>query len=188
MNGPDPKPQRLFLALWPDGIQRKRLVDIQKTVLGVSGRAVVPANLHVTVAFLGNVTAVRQQEVERIAAEWIVPKVDLAFARIAFWPKARLICLEAPEPSAAFLDAVAQLHACLREVSFVIESRPFRAHVTLIRHAAQQPAPAELPVLPSPLLWPVRTLSLVASTSAPGGSVYTVLSTWPSAQTHVGSR
>ena len=42
---------RLFFALWPDEATRAKLAVLQE---GISGRKVSAANLHLTLAFLGN--------------------------------------------------------------------------------------------------------------------------------------
>lgn len=175
MEGEGPQ-RRLFLALWPDEEQRRQLVGMQERVTDQGGRPVGASNLHVTIAFLGNVAASREEELQRIAADWSRLQADLAFTRFAHWPKARLICLEAPEPPRVFLDAVSRLHEELRAAGFAVEDRPFRAHVTLIRNVARLDKPVGLPAIHHPFIWPVGSLSLVASTPAPGGSIYSVLS------------
>jgi 2'-5' RNA ligase len=46
----------------------------------------------------------------------------------------------------------------LYKESFILERRPFAAHVTLVRKSPAQPLPAFLPIE-----WPVHELALVSS-------------------------
>ncbi|MGH8734638.1 MAG: hypothetical protein ACREVB_13210, partial [Burkholderiales bacterium] len=82
-------------------------------------------------------------------------------------------------PLAETPAALKALHASLslelyRE-EFILERRPFAAHVTLIRkaHAAKS-----LPALPA-LDWPVREFVLMRSTLSSAGSAYEVLGRFP---------
>jgi 2'-5' RNA ligase len=70
-----------------------------------------------------------------------------------------------PQPLALL---VSQLHAALKDDGFVLEERPFAAHVTLLRKAG---APRPLPPLPA-LDWPVSEFVLVRSSK---GAAYEVV-------------
>jgi RNA 2',3'-cyclic 3'-phosphodiesterase len=172
-------PLRLFFALWPDEALRQALAGWLKPLIPADiGRPVPAQNLHVTLAFLGNVEPERVAVLESLAGTLEWPAVDVVFDRTAYWPKARLLCLEAATPPDALLAAVARLHESLREAGFEIERRPFRAHITLVRNLPGPPEPGEgLQGVPE-FVWPVRGVALVASTSAPGGSQYRVLRQW----------
>ncbi len=172
-------PLRLFFALWPDEALRRALADrVQPLLPADLGRPVPPQNLHVTLAFLGNVAPDRIPLLEGLAEKLAWPAVDVVFDRLGVWPKARLLCLEAATPPEALIAAVAQLHDSLREAGFEIERRPFRMHITLVRNMPGNPIAGEgLRVTPE-IVWPVRGMALVASTSAPGGSQYSVLRQW----------
>jgi len=74
------------------------------------------------------------------------------------------------------LQALAgKLAVQLEERKFPVETRPFAAHVTLIRKAS---GPGELPALPE-VDWPVREFVLVRSRLSAGGSRYEVLERFP---------
>jgi RNA 2',3'-cyclic 3'-phosphodiesterase len=167
--------QRLFFALWPDDPQRQALLDVIRSLrLEPTGRAVPADNLHVTLAFLGNVPANQLPALRTLGSAGQCPEGGLVFDRLAWWPKARLLCLEAsllPPTLAAAIDA---FHEDLRRAGFKIERRPFRAHITVARNAA---APAfDPPVLSiPPFIWPLQGVALVASTPTPEGSVYQVV-------------
>ncbi|MEQ1581735.1 MAG: RNA 2',3'-cyclic phosphodiesterase [Steroidobacteraceae bacterium] len=170
-----PSTQRLFFALWPDDARRQALLDaIRSLRLDPTGRAVPDGNLHVTLAFLGNVPADKLPTLRTLGAAMVWPRGDLVFDRLAWWPKARLLCLEASLLPPSFAAAVAAFHEELRRAGFKVEQRPFRAHVTVARNAA---APAhDSPGRPiPPFNWPLQGVALVASTPTPEGSVYQVV-------------
>jgi 2'-5' RNA ligase len=166
-----PPALRLFFALWPEDSQRaalRSLVDSLQPPL--SGRPVPWANLHVTLAFLGNVDPGRIGALRSLAAGQAWPTLDLVFDRLATWPKARLWCLEATNLPPVFAAAVDAFHDSLRAAGFPFERRPFRAHITLARNLPLPLAATSRPV--PPFHWPVRRVELVESTPTGGGAVY----------------
>jgi 2'-5' RNA ligase len=179
VKGP-PAALRLFFALWPDDSQRERLLRerllsaIRDVRPAAGGRAVPTGNLHVTLAFLGNVAPERVPDLRAVAAARVWPDTCLVFDRLAWWPKARLLCLEAQPLPPAFAEAVRAFHEDLRLKGFSIERRPFRAHITVARNVASAPVDPHGQQIP-PISWPVQEVVLVASTPTPDGSVYRVL-------------
>lgn len=167
--------RRLFFALWPDDTQRSRLWSVIKALCPAPvGRPVPAVNLHVTLAFLGNVSEGQVPALREIAAAQAWPAADLVFDRLAWWPRARLLCLEASALPAAFAAAVESFHEALRQAGFAVERRPFRAHITVARNVPAPPAASTGdPVLP--FVWPLRGAALVASRPTPEGSVYEVI-------------
>ena len=167
--------RRLFFALWPDDIQRDALRSIVEALGPVSaGRPVPTGNLHVTLAFLGAVAEDRIPSLRNIAAACSCPAADLVFDRIAWWPRARLRCLEASTLPGAFVSFAQAFHEDLRRAGFKIERRPFRAHITVARNVPSAPSDPSTLLAPG-FVWPVRGMALVASTPTPDGSAYEVL-------------
>lgn len=78
---------------------------------------------------------------------------------------------ETPAPLQALFD---RLSMELYREEFMLERRPFAAHVTLIRKARA----AALPPLPA-LDWPVNEFLLVRSSLSPKGSTYEPLDRFP---------
>jgi len=77
-----------------------------------------------------------------------------------------------PAPLAALVN---QLHGSLREHGFVLEDRPFAAHITVLRKAKP---PQSLPALPR-VEWPVNEMLLVRSRTSPKGSTYEPVERFP---------
>lgn len=171
------KSVRLFFALWPDETLRSRLAGVigglRKTM---SGKWVKPENLHLTLAFLGDVNAERVPEVLRIGAETAGTGFTLTLDRAEFWPRNGIICLGASETPPALKELAGNLVGRLGEVGFALEKRAFRAHLTLARKGRSDRARIDLP---EPLSWKVDGFCLVESRLRQEGSVYIRRETWP---------
>jgi 2'-5' RNA ligase len=172
----EPTTQRLFFALWPDEAVRDQLRAAQAAMPRRGGRPVHVDDVHVTLAFLGQVEAERRACMEEAAAGVRGAPFDLVIDRQGYWPRPRVAwCApaELPEP---LRDLVQCLGRVLRPCGFEPERRPYSPHVTLFRDSRAVPeGPLELPVR-----WPCRDFVLVASVpSAAPGPRYQVLARWP---------
>lgn len=125
---------RAFVALMPDAASRDALHALPVTR---GARRTQPAQLHVTLAFIGAIERARcdalAARLPALAAGHALPLQPVE--RIAWWPslpRARLIVAElAPDPACAALNA--GLSALLHELGVPADRRPFRPHVTLAR-------------------------------------------------------
>ncbi len=168
--------RRLFLALWPDGALRERIV---RTILPAlphhAGRPVPGENLHVTLVFLGNVPERELGCVEDAAAGARAEPFELVLDRLAWWRQSQVLWLGARETPPALDALVGALRERLAGCGLALESRPFRAHMTLMRKVHRRPS---LPRC-EPLRWRPDTHALIESTPVPGGVRYTRLAAWP---------
>jgi RNA 2',3'-cyclic 3'-phosphodiesterase len=168
---------RVFFALWPDEAIRSLIVERTASHLReAGGRRVPPANLHLTIAFLGSVSESCLTCLERTAAALRASAFDLRMERVEHWRHARLLCLEMAQPPAALLDLVAALGQVQRACGLAPEARPFRAHLTLAR--AARAARGLAPDI-EPIVWPVHALCLMESVTAAEGARYERLQSWP---------
>ncbi len=173
------KRKRLFFAIWPDAGVRKSLVRIASHSLKGRGRAVPAENLHLTLAFLGAVTAERQRCMEIAADELAADACKLVFTHLGYWPRPRVIwsgCEATPE---ALLALVGGLRAGMLRCGLEPETRPYRAHMTLARKASVAPTFGASHDL---VEWRVRDFHLVESKTLSSGARYDVLRTWPLAE------
>lgn len=100
------------------------------------GRPVLPADLHLTLAFLGEVEQGRIADlVGRITGQVPVPRIRLQLGLLDYWPGAQLACLIPAQDR--HLPALADLARQLRRVSAITagagDAKPFRPHVTVRR-------------------------------------------------------
>lgn len=131
-------------------------------------RPVAPAQLHLTLHFLGNVPRAR---IPLLCSALRVPfqRHELRFSRCELWPGGVLVAAPDAVPP-ALSDLRAALGEALRGMGLPVEARAFRPHITLARRFTG-PVP---PALTKPLAWPVRRFALVESGAASGGG-YAVL-------------
>jgi 2'-5' RNA ligase len=173
--------RRLFFALWPDEAQRGELEHAAaKTVRRCGGRPVPPANLHVTLAFLGSVATVHIPELQRIGHEHGAPfamhvPISLTFARLVHWKEAQILCaLTAGESPGARALAVA-LQEATATIGLSPDRKPFQVHVTLARKVLRAGTLQPL----RPVVWRFDSYALVDSRTEPSGPIYSVVDSFP---------
>jgi RNA 2',3'-cyclic 3'-phosphodiesterase len=156
---PPPAPPRLFLALWPDDATRDALAAHQAAWRWPAGsRTVAPAQLHLTLHFIGPVDASRLPPLRAALDGIAAGRIPWSFGRLAVWPRGAAVI----EPLAVPVAAQA-LHAALADVlraqGLIPEARRWRPHLTLARHARAAAPPA----MASPLAWTAAGFELVQS-------------------------
>ncbi len=167
--------RRLFFAIWPDAGLTAALAKISEGLPAHGGRAHHPADLHITLVFLGEIRPEQLPCVEQVADAIQGVPFTLKLDRVGYWPRPRIPWVgpaETPEPLQALVQ---DLQCGLQECGFKPERRPYKAHVTLARKA--RPIPAAR--LEEPLAWQVREFVLAASHSGPKPPRYEVLKRWP---------
>lgn len=150
---------RLFLALWPDDPVRQQLQDhLQQWAWPAAVACYLPADWHVTLHFIGSVSAERLPEIMAAAAQEWEP-FELVLNRPELWPHGlAVLCAEAvPESLRALHERLGQ---ALRQLDLALEPRAYRPHLTLARRAAAARPPHSV----QPVIWPVRSFVLAAST------------------------
>jgi 2'-5' RNA ligase len=166
------KGRRLFFALWPDDATRSRLSFVtRRAVQACGGRPIAKSNLHLTVAFLGDLTEAGL-EVARGVPPIEVGAFDLTLDALGVWPESRILWLAPLAPPAALGELEAKLWDALAERGFTPEERIYRPHVTLARRAR----PVEETV--EPVQWHVSELVLIESLPYGDKAHYEVLGRW----------
>lgn len=170
-----PSGQRLFFALWPDATVRRALAAAASDCHDDQGRLVAPHNLHLTLAFIGNVTPDQRACMEAAAATLRGQAFTVTLDCVGFWPKPRVLWAGANGIPTALGALVADLNRALTNCGYQPETRPFRAHVTLARKVSRPPRQSPI----APIHWAVADFCLVESVSGEQGSDYRVLARWP---------
>lgn len=184
---PRRKTRRVFFALWPDEQTRQALaLSTREAAESCGGRVVPASNFHVTLVFVGSVTASHLDELavlgQRVVASTPLPAAvpTLNFDRVESWRKAGVLCATCSsdrEDGVRFAGEWAgRLRSGLAESGYSLDPQGvFRPHVTLARKIARNGARAVQPVT-----WSYRDFVLIDSTTGPQGSVYSVLNTFSS--------
>lgn len=167
--------QRLFFALWPDAAVCAALDAAAREYGRDTGRLMPPQNLHLTLAFLGELTAEQRACMEAVAGTVTGQPFVVILNRLGFWPRPRVLWAGAEDIPAALEDLVAGLNRALASCGYQPETRPFQAHVTLARKASRPPRQIAI----APIRWTVRDFCLAQSVPGERGSEYRVLRRWP---------
>jgi 2'-5' RNA ligase len=167
--------RRLFFALWPDEDTRAAIAVLARERIRMQARRVAADNLHITLAFPGNVTAGVQACLEEAAGRLTGAPFELAIDRLGYWPGPRIIWAAPAQTPRELWSLAAALRAVLAGCGLEPENRPYQTHITLARKASQT-----LPVTRiAPIPWSIRQFSLVESVSEPAGVRYRLLCNWP---------
>ena len=167
--------RRLFFALWPDDELRRALAkETRGWVRACGGRPMRLENIHLTLAFLGNVSEEIARCVREAAAGVAGDPFDLPFERYGFFPRPRVFWTgprQTPEP---LKRLVTDLYTALEPCGVAPERRPYKAHLTLARKARAPKGEWTM----EPLAWRVNEFVLVESLPSPEGVRYEPIGRW----------
>ncbi len=138
------------------------------------GEPVPTQNLHLTIAFVGEVPWERVAELRRIGAGLRVPRCELQFDALEYWPKPEVVVVAAREIPESLANVWQELHARLAASQFALTPKRLRPHVTLARKVSQ--APVLQPI--TPVAWQADQCCLVRSQGGSTHAIYTVVDTW----------
>ncbi|PWC09875.1 RNA 2',3'-cyclic phosphodiesterase [Brenneria roseae subsp. americana] len=169
--------RRLFFALsLPEKIQQDIIRWRAEHFLAEAGRPVAAANLHLTLAFLGEVSEQKEQVLRTLAGRISQPAFTVNLNDAGQWPRPGVVwigCRQAPRgllQLAELLRSQAARNGCYQT------SQPFHPHITLLRGATR---PVALP--PADFNWSINMdhFSLYQSLFENGRTRYQTLASWP---------
>jgi RNA 2',3'-cyclic 3'-phosphodiesterase len=166
---------RHFFALWPEESVREGLMAAARRT-DRRGSVQHPADLHMTLVFLGLISDGQLRGIEAVADAIRGKAFTLQIDGLGYWSRPRILWAgprQTPEPlSQLVFDLQNGLKAC----GFEPEKRPYQPHVTLYRKAMH----AQAMVIEPAIEWPVSEFVLATSGGgAPGEPRYRVLQRWP---------
>lgn len=162
---------RIFSAVQPASALTNALADLQVRLrmAGITGRYLDPANLHLTLAFIG---------------EWpedvtsVLPPVKEPFpiklSHIGLFPRAKVLWAGV-EPSEALTDLAAQVRRNLRNAGIPFDPQDFNPHITLVRKPVLPDAGLLSEIRPLPAVMTVSEICLYQSERKADSMVYTVI-------------
>jgi RNA 2',3'-cyclic 3'-phosphodiesterase len=164
---------RLFFALRPAEPAARALARAAADLAPrIGGRAVPMANIHLTLAFLGDVDPARIDAARAAGDETRGAAFDLTLERLGVFRKAGVAWAGSSTVDPALAALQASLAASLQGRGFVLEERPFNPHVTLVRKA-RQPLPQDRF---EAVAWRVAQFALLRSEL--GAGRYQTLESW----------
>ena len=170
---------RCFFALWPDQDVREALVRVGKENLPRKARPVRRDNLHITLAFLGNIPSDSVDCYLQAASSVRFSSFTLLLNELGYFPRPKVFWAGASETPAALRNLYTDLNNAIRTCGYEPETRPFVPHITLARHC-----PFLKPGTLDPVItWEANRFCLVQSHTFSEGVEYRVMHEWPAAET-----
>lgn len=151
---------RLFFAVWPDKTALRQISSCISTWQIKQGMPVKPANIHITLAFIGAATTEYQRCLERAAENIRASRFDFILDQSGYFAKSHILWLGPDAAGTVALGTLtATLSQALRACGYVPEIRPYTPHVTLYRNAVL----SETLLLHKPIRWSVTGFWLAES-------------------------
>ena len=164
---------RVFFALWPPAATLAALAEwAAQAQLLTGGKLTRPESIHLTLAFLGEVAEERVGDAIRAARSVRGARHTLPIERAKIWTHNHIAWVGPDRTPPALASLAESLREHLQAQGFALESRPFAAHVTLVRKAMGRAE--RLPQLQR-VDWPVDEFTLVRSRISPKGSSYEIV-------------
>ena len=168
--------KRLFFAIeMPAPIQRQIVRWRADHFAPEAGRPVAGANLHLTLAFLGDVSDEKRQALAAMAGRIRQPGFTLTLDDAGQWLRSRVVWLGTRQPPRGVLQLANMLRAQAARSGCYQSPQPFHPHITLLRDASHAVA-----IPPPGFHWafPVKEFVLYESRFAGGRTRYTPLQRW----------
>ena len=168
--------KRVFFAIEiPTKIQRQIVRWRADNFPDDAGRPVAAANMHITLAFLGEISAEKQAALAAMAGRIRQPGFTLHLDDAGQWLRSRVVWLGTRQPPRGLLQLANLLRAQAACSGCYQSPQPFHPHLTLLRntaHAVPIPAPG--------FHWeiPVSEFVLYESNFINGRTRYTPLQRW----------
>lgn len=156
---------RCFVGCWPDPATRAQLDRLAAAALQRNPRArrIEPHNLHLTLAFIGELAQARAGELAAALACDAPEPFEWCLDRTGRFERARVLWAGGPD-SPALARLAQRVRSRLQALHIAFDEKPFAAHVTLLRDLPArtggtdaQPAPA------APILWRIDTACVLVS-------------------------
>jgi len=170
-----PETARVFFALWPPPEVAQQLSAVADAFAQCAGgRATRQATVHLTLAFLGDMTLERLPDLERAARNVRAEAFDLTLDQFGLWHHNRIFWAGCSAVPPALVELASALSAVLQAAGFKVADarRNFTPHVTLVRKVKALVAP-----LPpgQTLPWRCTKFVLVRSLLSATGASYQTL-------------
>lgn len=168
---------RLFIAINFDENTKKNMIAVQQRLKALGqGSFSRPENLHLTLAFLGEVAPERVAVIRNLMDEINVPSLHLVFDHVGYFQRNDGdIWWIGPEHNQGLFTMQKELHRRLTDAGFRLDNRRYSPHITLARRVTLKREPDKNALLGAPFITNVDTVSLMLSERVNGKLTYTEL-------------
>ncbi|WP_145554316.1 RNA 2',3'-cyclic phosphodiesterase [Yersinia canariae] len=173
--------KRLFFALsLPDTVQQNIVQWRADNFPSEAGRPIAAANLHLTLAFLGEVSLAKAQILQQQAGRISQSGFNVTLDDIGHWPSSGVVWLGCKNPPRGLLQLAQLLRSQAARSGCHQTPLPFHPHVTLFRGAIR---PVTIPAKTTNESFRADHFSLYESVYARGRTRYNIVQSWPLAGT-----
>lgn len=173
---------KLALESWrqralPEIVTREALPEIKSKKNQPARPVAVPtANLHITLAFLGQISHRQHESLMTTLADVHQVPFELTLDTTGLWNGPKILFCAPDTPPTSLMELAKQVRKAARAAGIEVENREYRPHVTMIRKAGA--------TLPPPLFMPqieakFSQFHLFESVSSPQGVSYPIRHSWP---------
>ncbi len=132
------EPQRLFFAIDLPAEIREQIIHWRATHFPPeAGRPVAADNLHLTLAFLGEVSAEKEKALSLLAGRIRQPGFTLTLDDAGQWLRSRVVWLGMRQPPRGLIQLANMLRSQAARSGCFQSNRPFHPHITLLRDASE---------------------------------------------------
>jgi 2'-5' RNA ligase len=166
---------RCFVGLWPDAPARDRLDALARDwhQRFPGARRMRRDNLHLTLAFIGELDAATAQRVATLISQNTWQRVAWTIDRIGVFDKARVLWAgSGDDPHLASIAS--KVRSSLDELTVRYDRKPFVPHVTLLRNVPRA-ALGTAQVIDPPIEWLAHRPVLLHSIHDESGTRYVAL-------------
>ncbi|MDP3031008.1 MAG: RNA 2',3'-cyclic phosphodiesterase [Rhodocyclaceae bacterium] len=168
-------PRRVFFALWPDAAALDALEAAAAAATECcGGRRIRRESLHLTLAFIGDVSQTQMDKLLNLVGKLRVEPFDLILDHLGWWPRNGIVWAGSRAVPPRQLRLFDEMTRALVAGGFSVDARPYFPHITLLRNGRCK----GLPELKEPISWGVDAITLVESSLQATGSNYRVLARW----------
>lgn len=141
----------------------------------VTGRLILPENLHITLHFIGSVTEEVKTCLHQAALSVVAEPFDIRLERFGYFDKAKIFWMAPKTIPPALSSLHERLGSAFASCGYKSDSRPYSPHVSLLRKAKS--TPLQYPEFT--IDWQVDDFVLVESVSTADGVEYNVIERYP---------
>ena len=167
---------RAFFAIEPPAQIKLAIDSWRERALPNFVKAVPPANFHITLAFLGQVSDVQLESlIQQSEALTSTPGFGLSLDHLGYWPKPKALWLGCQQIAKQHVQLADQLTKIGLRSAIEIQKREYIPHLTLVRKCAENPPTA---LIEPAFCFNVDEFHLFESISTANGVIYKRRLTW----------
>lgn len=163
--------KKLFLGISLNKWQTEQIHQLQSR-LPADIKLVCTTNLHMTLAFLGPVSALQQQQIEKQISVMNKPEFCVTLDTLAYWKKPKVLCLQGKADDKA-LQLLAEKCSLLIPLAHNKNEHEYLPHITLARKVKNA-----VKLISKPLIIKAEVMHLFESKSSSEGVKYNILRSW----------